>query len=133
MLISLDERRGIKVGSLGVINFEPGLYAYVGSAQGGLEQRILRHLGGRRRAFWHIDYLLGDRLAKIVDVFFKAASKNEECYLAKVIGELGEPIVGFGSSDCGCKSHLFRVDDRERFKALLKGMGLNSMKEEMIY
>jgi Uri superfamily endonuclease len=44
LLISLSKAREITVGSLGKIPFQPGGYAYVGSAQGGLKGRIGYHL-----------------------------------------------------------------------------------------
>jgi Uri superfamily endonuclease len=55
--------------------------------------------------------LLDNGAARIVQVFFKRGNKAEECEIAKVIGEEDEPIIGFGCSDCNCKSHLFRVRD----------------------
>jgi len=44
LILILPERKKIDVGALGEINFEPGYYAYVGSALGGMEGRIGRHL-----------------------------------------------------------------------------------------
>jgi Uri superfamily endonuclease len=109
LIIQVGEDIDVDVGALGRIAFTKGLYAYVGSAQTNLEQRIKRHLRSEKRKFWHIDYLLDNAAAKIVKVFFKKADKAEECNVAKVIGEKGEPIGGFGCSDCNCKSHLFHI------------------------
>jgi Uri superfamily endonuclease len=111
LIIQVGEDIDVDVGALGRIAFTKGLYAYVGSAQTNLEQRIKRHLRSEKRKFWHIDYLLDNAAAKIVKVFFKKADKAEECNVAKVIGEKGEPIGGFGCSDCNCKSHLFHIGD----------------------
>jgi Uri superfamily endonuclease len=111
LIIQVDKDTGVTVGALGKLTFEKGLYAYVGSAQANLEQRIKRHLRKEKRLFWHIDYLLNDSAARIVKVLYKQADKTEECDLAKTIGKRGEPVNGFGCSDCRCKSHLFRIGD----------------------
>ena len=101
----------MNVGALGKLTFQKGLYAYVGSAQNNLEKRVNRHLGKEKRRFWHVDYLLDDDAAKVIEVFHKQADKTEECAVARAIGERGEPVDGFGASDCSCKSHLFRIED----------------------
>jgi Uri superfamily endonuclease len=111
LVIQVDEDTNVNVGALGRLTFKKGLYAYVGSAQNNLEQRVKRHLRKGKRRFWHVDYLLDDKATKVIEVFHKQADKTEECAIAKVIGERGEPVDGFGSSDCSCKSHLFRIGD----------------------
>jgi len=111
LIIQIDKNTSVNIGALGNLTFKKGLYAYVGSAQTNLEQRIKRHFRSDKRKFWHIDYLLDNSAAKIVKVFFKEAGKAEECKTAKAIGEKAEPIDGFGCSDCNCKSHLFHVED----------------------
>ena len=107
----MEEDTDVNVGALGRLTFKKGLYAYVGSAQNNLEQRVKRHLRKSKRKFWHVDYLLDDEAAKVVEVFQRQADKAEECRIAGVIGERGVPIDGFGSSDCSCRSHLFRIGD----------------------
>jgi Uri superfamily endonuclease len=89
--------------------FKKGLYAYVGSGQVGLEKRVARHLRRVKKCFWHIDYLLGSGVARVVRVFWMEGGKSEECRLAGILGERGVLVVGFGCSDCCCKSHLFRI------------------------
>jgi Uri superfamily endonuclease len=111
LIIKVDKKVDVNVGALGKLTFEKGLYAYVGSAQANLEQRIKRHLAKEKRLFWHIDYLLNDSAARIVKVLYKQAGKTKECNLAKTISERGKPVDGFGCSDCSCKSHLFRIGD----------------------
>jgi Uri superfamily endonuclease len=111
LVISVDKDISVNVGALGVVNFEKGLYAYVGSAQKRLERRIRRHLRRIKRKFWHIDYLLDDDNVEVLKVFFKNAGKSEECKVANKIGERGVPTEGFGSSDCKCKSHLFKLKE----------------------
>jgi Uri superfamily endonuclease len=111
LIIQVDEDTEVDVGAVGKIAFKKGMYAYVGSAQTNLEQRVRRHFRKEKRLFWHIDFLLSDKAAKIVKVLYKPAGKTEECAIAEEIGERGEPIAGFGCSDCGCRSHLFRNRD----------------------
>ena len=122
LVIRVNEGTSMKIGALGRLAFKKGLYAYVGSAQNNLEQRVRRHLTRRKRKFWHVDYLLNDKAAKVVKVFQRQADKAEECTIAGIIGERGDPIDGFGSSDCNCKSHLFRIGEygflREFMQAL---------------
>lgn len=107
LIASLNEDVGLKIGALGVINFKKGFYAYTGSAMGGIEQRVGRHLRKDKKLHWHIDYLLGK--AEIKKIFVKETNrKSGECGAAIRLEQSGGvPIDGFGSSDCKCKSHLF--------------------------
>jgi len=119
LIIQVDEEINVDVGALGETAFEKGLYAYVGSAQTNLLQRIKRHLRTEKRTFWHVDYLLDNPAAKIIKVLFKEAAKPEECKTASIISERSEPIAGFGCSDCNCKSHLFHI---ENYRCIQKNM-----------
>jgi Uri superfamily endonuclease len=109
LLIHLNRDIAIKVGSLGTREFKEGNYVYVGSAQNGVEQRVARHLRKEKRLFWHIDYLLKDDTAEIVEVYVKPASKEEECQVAAKICKKADPVRGLGCSDCHCQSHLLRL------------------------
>jgi len=109
LIIQIDKDINLNIGALGKTAFKKGLYAYVGSAQTNMEQRIKRHFRKEKRKFWHIDYLLDNCAAKITKVLFKKAEKTEECKTAKTISKKAEPIHGFGNSDCKCKSHLFHI------------------------
>jgi len=111
LIISVNKEIAVGIGALGKVNFEKGLYAYVGSAQKSLEKRLERHLRKGKRKFWHIDYLLGSESVKVVKAFYKEAEKFEECKVAKKLSEKGVPVVNFGCSDCSCVSHLFRFGD----------------------
>jgi Uri superfamily endonuclease len=110
LIIQVSHDATVQVSALGKLAFKKGLYAYVGSAQGNLEQRVRRHLRKEKRKFWHVDYLLDNAAAKVTTVFYKQAAKAEECAVARAIGEKGEAVAAFGASDCHCKSHLFRVE-----------------------
>ncbi len=107
VVLGLDRRVRIAVGSLGELVFEPGCHLYVGSARGpgGLAARIGRHLGVAARARWHVDHLR--RVAEPVGVFW--AGRSVEHDWADALASIrGARVVhrGFGSSDCRCPSHL---------------------------
>lgn len=97
--IWLKRSRRITIGALGSWRFPAGWYVYTG-----LAQRIGRHLRSRKRKHWHIDYLLA--VADRVEAFVLPGTAVRECELdARLSG--GEVVVpGFGSSGCGCESHL---------------------------
>ena len=81
-----------------------GNYIYTGSAKKNIDARIERHKSRDKKMHWHIDFLLNNKNAKIVEV---QKFDEEECALnQKASGEI--VIAGFGSSDCKnkCKSHL---------------------------
>ncbi|MCX7958066.1 MAG: DUF123 domain-containing protein [Deltaproteobacteria bacterium] len=101
------------MGSLGLFYFDKGVYAYIGSAQNNLEKRIERHKSDRKKTFWHIDYLLSNKFAEIIRVFYREAGKSSECIAARKLAKTELPIVGFGCSDCKCVSHLFRILSRK--------------------
>jgi len=127
----LSQSRVLDVGALGRINFAPGWYVYAGSAQRGLSSRVSRHLRiggkgskeifpmaeqplierhargkGQKRLHWHVDYL--SAVASLARAYPIASYRNLECELARGLAEIGGvPVKGFGSTDCGCRSHLY--------------------------
>lgn len=104
--LALETPSSLGVGSLGDIHFPAGWYVYSGSAQKNLSARVARHLRKRRKGrHWHLDYLTP--LAQKIEAFPIASRENLECELAAALRNIGGiPIPGFGSSDCGCPSHL---------------------------
>jgi Uri superfamily endonuclease len=106
LLVENKKDQSMRIGSLGVINFRAGIYAYVGSAWNGLEARIARHRRREKKLRWHIDYFVSTPHTKIIHVE-TYAGKRIECRLAGEISERAKGISGFGCSDCSCKSHLF--------------------------
>ncbi|MCD6367822.1 MAG: GIY-YIG nuclease family protein [Candidatus Aenigmarchaeota archaeon] len=121
LVISVKKPIEKKIGSLGFISFSPGIYLYVGSAMNGIEQRVSRHLRKKKKKFWHIDYLLDDRNVEVIEVLYKESKKKEECIISRKISEFGIPINGFGSSDCKCKGHLYRIKNIKKLKDI-KGL-----------
>lgn len=113
LFISVDKDCLLKIGALGRIHFPQGLYVYVGSAQNGIEGRVKRHFNKNKKKFWHIDYLLSSKNTKIKKVLIREnkKDKNSECRLARSLAKVGEPIRKFGSSDCHCPSHLFKLTE----------------------
>ncbi|RMG68686.1 MAG: DNA/RNA nuclease SfsA [Nitrospirae bacterium] len=110
VVLRLNEDRTIEVGSLGRINFRAGHYVYVGSAKTGLTSRIQRHKRLRKGLHWHIDYLRKE--SEWVHSFPIRGALSTECQLARSIGLVATAeIKGFGSSDCGCNSHLFFMEE----------------------
>ncbi|AFU58918.1 putative protein of unknown function DUF123 [Candidatus Nitrososphaera gargensis Ga9.2] len=102
-----------RTGSLGRLRFEKGVYAYVGSALNGLEPRISRHLSKRKENMhWHIDYLTSSPYASIEYAIMGETSKRVECKVSKAIASktFSNRVPAFGSSDCNCNSHLYRID-----------------------
>ena len=111
MMLQLDHQVEIAVGGLGRLKFEPGWYIYCGSAKKGLAKRVARHQRKIGKALhWHIDYLAPHALSiKGLPIY---SYRNLECDLAAALGGMGgKAIPRFGSTDCGCESHLFRFDN----------------------
>jgi Uri superfamily endonuclease len=101
----------IRIGALGVCNFESGFYFYCGSARGsgGLSARIHHHLRPNARASWHFDYLKPNLM--IDAAWFVTSNESLECSFVKSlcrISQANQPVRFFGSRDCrkGCFSHL---------------------------
>jgi Uri superfamily endonuclease len=111
-----------KIGALGEILFNPGKYVYVGSALNNLELRIKRHIrtnkGEQNVIHWHIDYLLKENDVKIIKFHYLNNGKRMECKIAEKISIYGQKISSFGSSDCKCKSHLFKVNEFNFFEKI---------------
>ncbi|VVB74880.1 Uncharacterised protein [Candidatus Tiddalikarchaeum anstoanum] len=103
----------VKVGKLGLLKFPKGSYAYIGSSQNNLEKRVNRHISKTKKIHWHIDYLLMDNNVKVEKVFYKKAGRRFECITAKALSNYFSPVLNFGCSDCGCRSHLFIADDKK--------------------
>ena len=122
----------IQIGRLGALQLQSGFYVYVGSAlgPGGVRARLDHHLKPSRRPHWHIDYLRVH--TRVEDIWYRLDTRCLEHVWAEHI-RLAEgtsvPLVGFGSTDCGCESHLFfskQRPSRERFRQML-GTGIRTV------
>jgi Uri superfamily endonuclease len=111
LIIKLAEDSDIKVGSLGIINFTRGYYVYVGSALNSLEGRLKRHWRPDKKIHWHVDYLLNNKNASLIDVVYAVDDGKWECLIAAALSKKGGETSRFGCSDCKCGSHLFKFED----------------------
>ena len=110
LVLRLARRRRVTVGRLGAFDFPCGHYLYFGSAQGGLEHRVRRHLRSDKKQHWHIDFLTAT--APVVEVWCVEGTDRLECVWARAALELESvtvPAPGLGSSDCACRSPLVRL------------------------
>jgi len=124
-LLLLERKRSgwIAVGKLGRVRFERGFYLYAGSAKANLRARLARHRRLEKKKFWHIDYLR-EGCSWIAGLPIRTAS-DLECVIAGRLAEAAAAsFPGFGCSDCGCGSHLFRFEEnplhQEAFHDLLQ-------------
>lgn len=129
LLVSVNQNISVTVGALGMKNFTEGFYAYVGSAQMNLEKRVKRHVRRVKARFWHIDYLLSRRETKVKQIFYKQVGKSEECTVAKKLAAIGTPVKGFGSSDCSCIGHLFKIENHRSLNRFIHELGFKTFKE----
>jgi endonuclease-3 len=111
LVFELASPTHIEVGALGACTFPAGDYAYVGSAFGsggfGRTERHRRKLGGEGdTVHWHVDALTTHPETSFV-VAHLVPELAVECAVARRLPP--GPLDGFGSSDCGCRSHLALV------------------------
>lgn len=116
LLVRLDTPLALTPGRLGEVVLPAGLLAYVGSAHGpgGLRARLLRHLRRDKPAHWHVDALTA--AAPVAEIWLRASGERLECGWARALASrpgVREPVRGFGSSDCRCRSHLLALPPGE--------------------
>ncbi|RLC44273.1 MAG: hypothetical protein DRH44_02855 [Candidatus Coatesbacteria bacterium] len=105
----------------GEMSVNSGFYIYIGSAMATLSGRVSRYIRGPENIHWHIDrLLLYSKVNKIVAV---PSDRRLECRVAQFIGGIlgwSSGVAGFGSTDCGCPSHLFFISNKGLIEKLLK-------------
>jgi len=124
LILALDRETGIAVGRLTTFYFPAGYYLYAGSALGGLLPRVMRHVRGGNRLHWHIDYLR--REARVLEVWYRVSEERLECIWAKAAAGMPKsrvPVAGFGSSGCGCVSHLVYFPAPPSFEEFRRRLG----------
>lgn len=104
-LLFLEISKNVEIGALGEISFD-GKYVYAGSGQTNVRKRLQRHFSGNKNKHWHIDYISGENC---FDYFILPEDSSYECWMAEKLGKWLKPVESFGSSDCNCKSHLFKI------------------------
>lgn len=131
LVLKIERELQLEVGRLGQIGIPPGWAVYVGSARGpgGLRARILRHTkpAGQKRHHWHIDYLT--TAALIREIWWYSHDPTLECRWAELIHQIGQPVAGFGSSDCHCTTHLFSLTTYVRVKQVWASLAMDSQAE----
>lgn len=110
LVLGMRRRTRLRVGALGDVLFEPGFLVYVGSAHGsgGLRARLAHHCRTAARPHWHLDHVR--RRAPILGAWICSSAERLEHHWAEAVGSIPGSLVpapGFGSSDCGCPTHLF--------------------------
>ena len=121
LVIEVKDDGEIKVGKLGVIRFNRGYYAYVGSAMNGIDARVGRHMRQDKKKHWHIDYLL--ERGTVIRAWYVEGGRDE-CRIARSMEDKFDSVAGFGSSDCGCRSHLFYSGNMAELEGVIEGMGM---------
>ena len=110
LILNLKKAKKIHIGRLGEKKFPKGYYCYVGSARKNLTKRIERHKRTRKNLHWHIDYLRNS--TEFIAALPVRSSDRLECEIADALSHIATlPVPGFGSSDCSCSSHLFRMEE----------------------
>jgi Uri superfamily endonuclease len=130
LLLSCDRDSEIEVGKLGAKRFKPGYYLYIGSALKNMDKRIGRHLRGKKKKFWHIDYLTSGTSFRIEKIYSINRPERLECTRARDLEKILEPVAGFGSTDCRCRSHLFFAGSKRGIPDMEKDFLIKSGFEE---
>jgi len=120
LVLSVNRETEISIGQLGTFAFPNGHYLYIGSARGpgGLKARLARHLRESKQPRWHIDYLLQE--ARVVEIWKASSPEKLECLWAQALLTMPNATIlvsGFGSSDCGCPTHLIYFTTPTSFPA----------------
>ena len=112
IIYELDNRTHIQVGRLGGFWFPEGYYVYVGKDHRNIRARVSRHISKNKKPRWHIDYFSYYALP-IAMRLIPGENDLDECMISEQLLHLGGEILisKFGSSDCGCPSHLIYFKD----------------------
>jgi Uri superfamily endonuclease len=110
LILSSSTDFGIQIGRLGTMRLHPAYCVYLGSAlgPGGLRARLAHHQKLSPRPHWHIDYLRTH--TQIRCIWFSYDVRRREHQWARVVQTMPGakiPLLGFGASDCDCRSHLY--------------------------
>jgi sugar fermentation stimulation protein A len=130
-LLVYYNRKGFKkvIGSLGEREFKPGYYVYAGSALQGLEQRIKRHLTGRKKIRWHLDYISPQHMKIEREYPIRRRDPIEENLARGLLRICEDYVRDFGSSDSLLPSHFFYFSEppyrRRDFLDLLLDFRMN--------
>jgi Uri superfamily endonuclease len=123
LILHLCGPQKIRIGSLGLLDFAAGFYAYTGSARGpGGLKRVNRHIqvltGEKKTRRWHIDYLLPNTVFQ--EVVITRTVHDLECRIAGCIQETEHAVPKFGCTDCDCQSHLHYSGDLRQLQGAVR-------------
>jgi Uri superfamily endonuclease len=102
-----------EVRGLGVVRFERGFYANVGTMKRGIINRVARHLTRKKElGVWNVDRLTTAPAAVPLGCVLVPWPLWTEHTLSDAVGarlHLRAPISGFSAADCneGCEAHLW--------------------------
>ena len=127
LILSCASNAHIQIGCLGALCLQPGYYVYQGSAlgPGGLRARIAHHQKVSTRPHWHIDYLRAH--TQIQCIWFSYDAWRHEHQWARALRSVRGarvPLLGFGASDCNCRSHLYFFKRDPSLVSVQRGVGL---------
>ncbi|ASJ12912.1 GIY-YIG nuclease family protein [Thermococcus thioreducens] len=108
LVIHLPEEREITTKGRRFV-LRKGYYVYVGSAMNSLEKRVARHFRKDKKLHWHIDFLLRD--AELLRAYMIPSGKRLEEKLSAEVSRHGEAVKGFGASDVGVETNLYRFEE----------------------
>lgn len=124
LVLLMEREKRLRVGALGETDFPEGHYVYVGSARRGLRPRVMRHLAKKKRLRWHVDWLTSLPGCRPFAVMWTSRI-GVECGVALLLRRAADGYVPrFGSTDCGCASHLLGFRSARAIERALSGSGL---------
>ncbi|MFO7649724.1 MAG: GIY-YIG nuclease family protein [bacterium] len=121
LVLFCANRRTLRVGALGELEFQPGYYLYVGSGGANVLKRIERHLRPRKIRRWQVDWLTsGPGRLRPAEACILPGLR--ECAVARSLGRSLEPAHRLGASDCRCITHLYNSRNAAQVRRVLKDL-----------
>ena len=125
-----------QIGRLGTMQLKQGYYCYFGSAfgPGGLKARLGHHQRPARKPHWHLDYLKSH--LKLEAIWYTRDTERREHLWASILANQhgsAAPLVGFGSSDCSCATHLIYSSSAPRLQHFQQEIGKQVAQHKAIY
>lgn len=119
LLLQNKYKCSVRVGKLGQIIFDPGIYVYVGSALNNIISRVNRHFKSDKKVFWHIDYITPTPM-DIIGAILLISDEKLENILSALLEKYFLYIPKFGSTDTKDVSHLYYIKSYSESATLLK-------------
>ena len=125
VVLKSSQREKIQIGKLGSFETCKGYYLYVGSAMGsgGVKSRLKHHSKVSKKPHWHLDYLRAE--TEFYEAYALCSPERRECEWAGLMAKseaASEPLKGFGSSDCQCRTHLFYFSSSVKMARAIQGV-----------